>query len=227
MKRNTYDLLARVAPFALYMAFVALLEIPALLGGGPLSPSFVLGLYPVKIALVGAALLAFRKSYTDLDWGSLRRMAPTALSVCVGIAVFTLWINLAQPWAVQGEPTAYDPNAAAPGWASALIVARAAGAVVIVPVMEELFWRSFLVRYLADRNFMAVRAGTFTLFTFLATAVLFGLEHQLYLAGFLAGLAYNAIYKKTGSLAQCVLSHGVTNALLAAYVLTTGNWRFW
>jgi hypothetical protein len=227
MKRNTYDLLARVAPFGLYMAFVALLEIPALLGGEPLSPSFTLGLYPVKIALVAAALLAFRKSYTDLDWGSLHRPAPTALSVCVGIAVFVLWINLDLPWAVQGELTSYDPTQAAPGWASALIFARVAGAVIIVPIMEELFWRSFLVRYLIDRDFMVVRAGTFTLFTFLATAALFGLEHQLYLAGILAGLAYNAIYRKTGSLAQCVLSHAVTNGLLAAYVLTTGNWRFW
>ncbi|MGE4423619.1 MAG: CAAX prenyl protease-related protein [Pseudodesulfovibrio sp.] len=227
MKRNTYDLLARVAPFALYMAFVAVLEIPALFTGEPLSPSFTLGLYPVKAALVGAALLAFRKSYTDLDWGSLRNPAPTALSVCAGAAVFILWINLDLPWAVQGELTSYDPTNAAPGWALALIITRVAGAVLVVPVMEELFWRSFLVRYLANRDFMAVRAGTFTLFSFTATAALFGLEHQLYLAGILAGLAYNAIYRKTGSLAQCVLSHAVTNGLLAAYVLATGYWRFW
>ena len=227
MKRNTYDLLARVAPFGLYMAFVAVLEIPALLGGDPLSPSVTLGLYPVKIAVVAAAMVAFRKSYTDLDWGSLRSVGPTALSVCAGIAVFILWINLDLPWATQGELTSYDPTGAAPGRAYALISARVAGAVLVVPIMEELFWRSFLVRYLIDRDFMGVRAGTFTLFTFLATGVLFGLEHQLYLAGILAGLAYNGIYRKTGSLAQCVLSHAVTNGLLAAYVLATGNWRFW
>jgi hypothetical protein len=227
MKQSNYDLLARVIPFGLYMAFVAVLEIPALLGGEPLSRPFILGLYPVKIVLVCAALAAFRKSYIDLDWGSLRQAAPTALSVVTGIAVFILWINLDLPWAIQGELTSYDPTQAAPGWAYALIFARVAGAVLVVPIMEELFWRSFLVRYLIDRNFMAVRAGTFTLFTFTATAVLFGLEHQLYLAGILAGLAYNAIYRKTGSLAQCVLSHAVTNGLLAAYVLTTQNWRFW
>ncbi|OIQ49159.1 CAAX amino terminal protease self- immunity [Pseudodesulfovibrio hydrargyri] len=227
MRPNTHDLPARVIPFGLYMAFVAALEIPALFGGEPPSPSFILGLYPAKIALVATALLAFRKFYTDLDWGSLRRAVPTALSVCAGAAVFLLWINLDLPWAVQGELTSYDPTEAAPGWAYALIFARVAGAVVVVPVMEELFWRSFLARYLIDRDFMAVRAGTFTLFTFPATAVLFGLEHQLYLAGVLAGLAYNAIYWKTKSLAQCILSHAVTNGLLAAYVLTTQNWRFW
>lgn len=227
MKRNTYDLLARGAPFGLYMIFVAVLEIPALLDGEALPPSFSLGLYPIKIALVCAALAAFRRSYTDLDWGSLRKPAPTALSVCAGIVVFIVWINLDFPWAMQGELTSYDPTQAATGWAYALIFARVTGAVVVVPIMEELFWRSFLARYLIDRNFMAVRAGTFTLFTFLSTAVLFGLEHQLYLAGILAGLAYNGVYKKTGSLAQCVLSHAVTNGLLAAYVLTTGNWRFW
>jgi hypothetical protein len=227
MKRATHDLLARVIPFALYMAFVAVLEIPSLLGNEPLSTAFILGLYPVKIALVCAALAAFRKSYTDLDWGSLRQATPTALSVVTGVAVFILWINLDLPWAVQGEMTSFDPTQAAPGWAHALIFARVTGAVIVVPVMEELFWRSFLVRYLIDRDFMAVRAGTFTPFTFTATAVLFGLEHQLYLAGILAGLAYNTIYRKTGSLAQCVLSHAVTNGLLATYVLTTQNWRFW
>jgi hypothetical protein len=227
MKRTNYDLLARVIPFGLYMAFVAVLEIPVLLGGESLSRSFILGLYPVKIVLVCAALVAFRKSYTDLDWASLRKAAPTALSVCAGVAVFILWINLDLPWAVQGKLTSYDPTEAASDWSYALIFARVAGAVVVVPIMEELFWRSFLVRYLIDRDFMAVRAGAFTLFTFVTTAALFGLEHQLYIAGILAGLAYNAIYLRTGSLAQCVLSHAVTNALLAAYVLTTGNWRFW
>ncbi|WP_319583432.1 CAAX prenyl protease-related protein [uncultured Pseudodesulfovibrio sp.] len=227
MKRNTHDLLARVVPFGLYMAFVALLEIPSLLGGEPLSPDVILALYPVKIAMVVIALIVFGKSYTDLDWSSLRQTAPTALSIGVGVVVFILWINLDLPWATQGELTAYDPTSAANGWVYPLIIARTVGAVVVVPIMEELFWRSFLARYLIDRNFMAVRAGTFTMFTFLATSALFGLEHQLYLAGILAGLAYNGIYLKTKSLAQCVLSHAVTNGLLAGYVLTTQNWRFW
>jgi hypothetical protein len=227
MQRNTRDLLARVIPFGLYMAFVAVLEIPVLLGAEPLSRSAILALYPVKIVLVAAALLAFRKSYADLDWSPLRRAGQTAFSVVAGIAAFLLWINLDMPWAVQGELTSYDPTTAAPGLALGLIAARVAGAVVVVPVMEELFWRSFLARYLIDRDFTAVRAGSFTLFTFLATAALFGLEHQLYLAGIVAGLAYNGIYLKTRSLTQCILSHAVTNGLLAVYVLTTGNWRFW
>ena len=104
---------------------------------------------------------------------------------------------------------------------------RIAGAVLVVPLMEELFWRSFLIRYIIDKNFDSVRMGTFTWASFLITAVLFGFEHNYILAGIMAGVFYNLLLYKTRSLAQCVLAHAVTNLALAIYVVSTGKWQFW
>lgn len=228
MKQSTYDTVARVAPFAIYMSFVALLEIPSFLGMAEPSQSFVVATYPVKTALVILSLVVFWKSYTDLDWGSLKDIKATGLSIGIGILVFILWINMDFPWAIQGELTTYDPASLHQGTMLIfLIVSRVIGAAIVVPIMEELFWRSFLCRYLVGKDFMQVRAGTFTLFSFAATSVLFGLEHQLYLAGIVAGIAFNYIYWQTKSLSQCILSHAVTNAILAGYVLATRSWQFW
>jgi CAAX prenyl protease-like protein len=99
--------------------------------------------------------------------------------------------------------------------------------VLVVPLMEELFWRSFLLRYLIDQNFESVPVGSFTWPSFLVTTVLFGLEHHFLVAGMLAGAIYSLLLYRTRSLAQCVLAHAVTNLALAGYVLYTGNWYFW
>jgi CAAX prenyl protease-like protein len=110
---------------------------------------------------------------------------------------------------------------------SVLIAFRIAGASLVVPLMEELFWRSFLLRYLIKTDFTTVAVGTFTWGSFAAVAVLFGLEHDFIIAGIMAGVAYNLLAVYTRSIAQCVLSHGVTNLVLGIYVLTTGKWQFW
>lgn len=228
MKQTTYDTLARVIPFAIYMTFVALLELPSMVGGPAPSQELIISLYPVKIAVVTAALIYFRKSYTDFDWATLKNTKHTLFSVGIGLIVFIIWINLDLPFAIQGELSTYDPSSIHEG--SVLIfmlVSRALGAAVCVPIMEELFWRSFLVRYLINKDFMQVGAGAFTTFSFIVTSVLFGLEHQLYLAGMIAGAAYNLVYWRTKSLSTCILSHGVTNVVLAGYVLLTRSWHFW
>jgi CAAX prenyl protease-like protein len=108
-----------------------------------------------------------------------------------------------------------------------MTIFRIAGAVLVVPVMEELFWRSFLIRYIIDKNFDTVQLGTFTWGSFLITVILFGLEHNYMYAGIMAGGIYNLLLYRTRSLAQCILAHAVTNLALAVYVVTTGKWQFW
>ncbi|MFA5700415.1 MAG: CAAX prenyl protease-related protein, partial [Desulfuromonas sp.] len=77
------------------------------------------------------------------------------------------------------------------------------------------------------KEFMQVSIGKFTWFSFLATAVLFGLEHNLYLAGICAGILFNLVLYRTRSIFQCVLSHATANLALGIYVLNSGNWHFW
>ena len=104
---------------------------------------------------------------------------------------------------------------------------RLAGAVLVVPVMEELFWRSFLLRYLINPDFKKVTLGTFSWFSFISVALLFGLEHHRWIQGIFAGFMYTALIINQKSLRGCVIAHGVTNLGLGLYVLATQNWMFW
>ena len=93
--------------------------------------------------------------------------------------------------------------------------------------MEELFWRSFLLRYAINPDFRTVRLGTFSLFSFSAIVVLFGLEHYRVIQGMIAGVIYTWLVIHQKSLKGCIIAHGVTNLGLGIYVLWTDNWIFW
>jgi CAAX prenyl protease-like protein len=108
-----------------------------------------------------------------------------------------------------------------------LTASRLFGAALVVPVMEELFWRSFLIRYIVNSDFTKVPVGLFSWGSFAITVVLFGLEHHYLIAGMMAGIAYNLLLYRSRSLAHCILAHGVTNLVLGWYVLQTGAWHFW
>ena len=94
---------------------------------------------------------------------------------------------------------------------------RLMGAAVVVPVMEELFWRSFLMRYLINPDFRAVPMGSFAWFSFLGVAVLFGLEHHRVVVGFIAGVLYGGLLIRQKKLKWVILAHGVTNLGLGIY----------
>jgi uncharacterized protein len=93
--------------------------------------------------------------------------------------------------------------------------------------MEELFWRSFLIRYLIGHDFEKVPIGAFTWASFLVIAILFGSEHHFFLAGIMAGVVYNLLLYHTRSIVHCIFAHAITNLLLGLYVLNSGRWVFW
>jgi CAAX prenyl protease-like protein len=108
-----------------------------------------------------------------------------------------------------------------------LAVMRLAGAALLVPVMEELFWRSFVMRWIHKPDFLKVVPAEVGIKALAISSVLFALEHHLWFAGLLAGLAYGWLYRRSGNLWVPTLSHAVTNAALGIWVLYTGNWQFW
>jgi CAAX prenyl protease-like protein len=108
-----------------------------------------------------------------------------------------------------------------------LIAVRLIGAAVVVPVMEELFWRSFLMRYLINPDFRSVPMGAFSWLSFMGVAILFGLEHHRVVVGIAVGLLYNLLLIHQKNLKGVILAHGVTNLGLGIYVLITGSWMFW
>ena len=211
----------RILPFAAYMAFIG---VSSLL---PASAGSDLWLYPVKTAVVLGLLVYFWSSYQELHGPFFSDAKEAALGIGVGVLVYVLWVQMDWPWATQGEITGYNPFEEGAGMGWALAAVRIFGASVVVPLMEELFWRWFLIRWVVNSDFEKVAFGTFTLGSFAATVVLFGLEHNLWLAGMMAGVAYNGLYYETRRLWPCVVAHATTNGILGMHVLATQEWQWW
>jgi len=223
---------ARILPFAVYILLTGVEAGPSVVERFiPLSQVWTgidnLWLYPLKIGIVLTLLVWYRSDYGELRGPIFGGGREALLAIGTGVSVYIMWVQFSWPWATQGQPAGYDPFRAGLAAGVALAVLRTFGSVVVVPVMEELFWRSFLVRYLVNADFRTVSLGVFTPFSFVATVVLFGLEHHLWLAGMVAGAAYNLVLLRTRRLWPCVVAHGVTNLCLATHVLLRSEWHWW
>ena len=131
----------RIVPFAIYMGFIVLADGLTLLGWPVLEQRW---LYGVKIGAVLLALWCWRRAYSELQAG-VPSAGAVLEAVVVGLLVLYLWINLDADWMVIGQPAGFDPrHDGVIVWP--LVVLRIAGAALVVPLMEELFWRSFLLR---------------------------------------------------------------------------------
>jgi hypothetical protein len=104
---------------------------------------------------------------------------------------------------------------------------RCAGSTLVVPPLEEVFYRSFLYRYLARVDFLAVELRDFRAVPFVATALIFGLSHHEWLAGILCGCAYQWLVLRRGHLGDAMTAHAITNGLLGVWVAGRGQWQFW
>ena len=222
---------SRVFPFFIYIAFIALEGLITYLAG--LFPSLALIaeydhyiFYPLKIVLISIVLIGFWRNYSEIRERPL--LKELLLSAVAGAAVFVLWINMDWPFAATGGAEGFNPYIHMSGtvvWA--LIGMRLFGASIVVPVFEELFWRSFIIRYIIDNDFLKVPLGAFTWTSFIVASLFFGLEHHLWLAGIVAGVVYTLLLYRTKKLLCPIVSHGVTNLLLGIYVLQTGSWHLW
>jgi CAAX prenyl protease-like protein len=216
----------RTIPFAVFMALLALRGwIPAD-GSWGVDPRWI---YALTVLLVGGLLMWFWRDYGEL---ASRQVLPslkeTALAVAVGAAVFWLWINLDAPWMKLGDPSAtfrpVDEEGRVLWW---LVAVRLVGATLLVPVMEELFWRSFLMRWVEKAQFETVSPHSVGLKAIALSTFVFMLAHTLWLAAIVAGWAYAWLYVRTGKLWVPVIAHAVTNGMLGAWVVLTGNWAYW
>jgi CAAX prenyl protease-like protein len=182
-------------------------------------------MYPLRLLAVGLALMAFSRPYVKL------RPAHAGTSILIGAGVFAVWIapdllfHYRGFWlfdnVLLGGPTAlrhFPP----------FLVARTVGATLLVPILEELFWRGWLMRWLIRHDFEKVPFGAYLPSAFWIVAVVFASEHGAYWeVGLAAGVVYNWWAVRTRSLADCILAHAVTNGILSAYVLVTGQWQYW
>lgn len=212
---------ARIAPFALFIAFIA---VQSLL---PLDEAAQRWMTVARGVAAAVVLGFFWRDYVELR--ELRAPAlDYVLAVLVGLAVFAIWITFDSGWAVMGEPgRGFVPLDAAGRVDWLLVALRLFGLALVVPVMEELFWRSFLMRWIDARDFLGLDPRRASRTAFALSCGLFALEHAQWLAGLLAGAAYGWLYIRTSRLWIPITAHAITNATLGLWILATGNWRFW
>jgi CAAX prenyl protease-like protein len=126
-----------------------------------------------------------------------------------------------------GQRTSFDPSPLALGVRWGFLAVRMLGLVVLVPLIEELFWRSFLIRWLIDPDFRRVPIGRVTPLAAIVTSVLFASAHPEWLPALLTGLLWAWLLWHTKLLSACVLSHAVANLGLGLYVISSGAWKYW
>jgi CAAX prenyl protease-like protein len=211
-----------VLPFAVFMFFLAIERF------SPLPPAWDFG---VRIVAVGGVLAVLSRRQIDL------KMSRPLWTAAVGIGVFVLWI--APDCLFPGYRNFWLFNNGLVGSARTslseaarndelLLALRLARAVIIVPVVEELFWRGFLMRWLISSQFEKIPPGTYTPVAFWVTAVLFASEHGPYWdVGLLAGIVYNWWMVRTRRLGDLIWAHAITNACLSAYVMIFHRWEYW
>jgi CAAX prenyl protease-like protein len=184
----------------------------------------------LRDAVLVAAILYFSRSVLPM------RAPHWPASIAVGIAVFLIWVApdaLIPGWRenlfFQNTITGHVTTSIAPRELTPLmLVLRTMRAALIVPVIEELFWRGWLTRWMQDNSFSNIALGQYTPFAFWVTAMLFAAEHgPFWEVGLIAGIIYNWWMRRTRSLGDLVLVHAVTNLALSLYVIRTENWVFW
>jgi exosortase E/protease (VPEID-CTERM system) len=180
--------------------------------------------YSLRFLAALATLWVFRRRYSNVDW-SFGWLGPLA-----GVVVFVLWIGLDRlsGAAQAGSEVPALLAGADPRIRVIWIVFRVLGAIVTVPVAEELALRGFLLRRFIAVDFESVSYRAFTLFSFVASSFIFGLLHgDKWIAGTAAGLLYALASLRKGRLGEAVSAHATTNSLLAIYVLTFHKWNLW
>jgi CAAX prenyl protease-like protein len=219
-----------VAPMATFLALTSLEGyLPGTSEGSP-SPWYPLA-YAAKATIVTAVVIACRSAWRDL------RPRPSAgalaLAIGIGLAVAVAWVGLDSlypQFGTVGNRTGFDPNSiASTAGRIGFLAVRFYGLVLLVPLFEELFWRSFAIRYVVDPDdFTRVPVGRVTPTAAVAISVVFALAHPIeWLPALLTGLAWAWLVHHTKNLTACVVSHVTANLALGIYVLTTHDWKYW
>jgi uncharacterized protein len=223
-------ILARATPFLLFLVLTA--------GQGAFGESGRYWVYFIKTVVGGWMLWTVRHVVTEMRW----KLSWEA--VIAGIAVFIIWVGLSYIAPTQQElwvslslskapvtpPPSWNPllhfgDRSIAGWL--FVTVRLLGSSIVVPPLEEVFYRSFLYRWIVRPDFESVPLGHFQWKPFLITAVIFGFAHNEWLAGILCAAVYQGLVCRKNRLGDAITAHAVTNFLLGVWVIWQGAWHFW
>jgi CAAX prenyl protease-like protein len=218
-------LLAFTAPIMLFLLLLGLRDVLARIGGPFWVNSAAYWIYPTQTILCGGLIAWFWQEYS-LNWPQR-----TGFGVAIGLLVFFLWISPQAFFGFAPRLIGFDPTIFADRkllyWTT--IFFRFLRLVLVVPLVEEIFWRGFLLRFLVDERFNTVPFGKFSWTSFAIVSLAFGFSHPSadWPAAIVTGMFYNGVAYVTKNLSTCVLTHAVTNLLLGLWIMRTGQWGFW
>jgi CAAX protease family protein len=157
------------------------------------------------------------------------RWAVSWEAVVVGIAVFAAWVGLDPfyPKLFHGMATGNPGDVFGPVLAWFFVVVHVVGMTLVVPPLEEVFYRSFIYRYIAKKDFLSVPLDRFLPVPFFVTAIVFGFSHNEWLAGVLCGAAYQWLVIRKGRVGDAMTAHAITNFLLGLWIVWRHDWHFW
>ncbi|MCI0534684.1 MAG: CAAX prenyl protease-related protein [Verrucomicrobiales bacterium] len=231
----------RVVPFVIFLALTAC--------QGQFGATSQYWFYLAKVIVGAWAIWLMRPFVPEMRWQFGWE------AVIVGIIVFVLWVGL-DPFYPSGEQlvqnylcpvlkkldleswcpqpseskSPWNPFASFPtnqGLAWVIAMGRVFGSTLVVPPLEEVFYRSFLYRYVVRPDFQNVSLNTFKLGPFLIVAVIFGLAHREWLPGILCAAAYQGLVIRRNRLGDAIVAHAITNFLLGLWVIWRDDWHFW
>jgi len=221
-------LAAYTLPFGVFLAFLGVAQGLAFVfrsSGVWLLAEPLYWVFPLQAVVCAGVLAAFWRQY---DFGPLR---PWVWGVGAGLVALFLWVSPQVVFHLPDRREGFNPEmfAGSPLLYWLTVVGRFLRLMIVVPLLEEIFWRGFLMRYLIKEDFETVRFGTYAPLPFFGVAALFMLEHQTadYIPALLVGLLWNGLAVRTKSLFACVVAHMVTNFGLGLYIMATRQWGFW
>ncbi|MEO5718544.1 MAG: CAAX prenyl protease-related protein [Chthoniobacterales bacterium] len=218
-------LIAHALPMFVFIALLGLCSLPKRPGASLWLAAPEFWVYPLQTFLCAGLLVFFWREY---EFHPLRR---ALFAVSVALFVFVLWIAPQQFFHFPARLLGFNPDtlAASPPSYWATLILRFIRLVGVVPLMEEIFWRGFLLRYFISERFEKIPFGTFSWLSFTVVTLAFGFSHSMadWPAALLTGALYNLVAYRTKSLSACVLAHAVTNLALGLWIITTRQWGFW
>jgi len=222
---------ACVEPFVVFLA-VGLLE-PTRSGDGLAGALGIpFAAYPLIYSLrIVATLVAIACSWSAIRhwWGR-----PTWWPPIVGLTLVVPWVVLAAlqrdaGWTMATaaragfNPFTDLPAGSAGSWA--FFVIRGIGLIAVVPLIEELFLRGFLMRCVIREDFWTVPFGMLTLPAAAACLLYAAASHPAECVAAMGWFAViTGIAAATRRPIDTILAHAATNLALGVYVVLTANW---
>lgn len=148
-----------------------------------------------------------------------------------GFIIIAVWLGL--EFLNDGSASEFNPFNFT-GYMTYLVISvKMIGMIIVAPVVEELFVRSFLIRLLIRSNFEKVKIGKFTWFSFMITVLFFGFMHgstitgSRLVAGLVSGIMFNLWLYYSKDIFSCIQCHAAANLGLAIVAIATQNWILW